>query len=377
MAARPRGDARARVRLRADTRERIRGGLLDWYKRAHRDLPWRRTSDPYRIWLSEAMLQQTRVETVIPYYERFCARFPDVEALATADEQDVLREWAGLGYYARARNLKRAAEIMLRDHDGQVPREPDALAALPGVGPYTVGALRSIAFKEPAAIVDGNVKRVISRLLAEKQLDAAEVWKIAAALVPEKEPDLFNQALMELGALVCTPRSPACALCPVRACCRAARTAAPVDSPARTRRRPPPEVRAVCGLLWRRRGDALLMLRRPSRGLLGGLWEMPSEPGRDPGALAAALRERVGLVTTPGRQLGQVRHVFTHRALTLDVLELRLESGRLRPTRPGGEGADDARWCTPAQASELPLSRLTRKALRCAGAFAEDLGTSA
>ncbi len=351
-----------RLRRRLATRK-IRRRLLDWYRRVHRDLPWRRTSDPYRIWLSEAMLQQTRVETVIPYYEQFCAAFPDVEALATADEQDVLREWAGLGYYARARNLRKAAQVMLRDHAGQVPREAEALAALPGVGPYTVGAVRSIAFKEPAPIVDGNVSRVLSRWLAEPALSSAELWDLAAELVPKKDPDLFNQSLMELGATVCTPRKPQCPICPVDAACQAAKTDDPEDFPAPKKKPSVRRVRAVCGVLRRKRDGALLMWRRPSKGLLGGLWEMPSDTGDDVGPLLRELHERFGLLAQPGPSLGLVKHVFTHRSLSLRVRELRLESGRLR------RAGDGARWCGPAELLELPLSKLTRKALDCADAL--------
>ena len=178
-------------------RDLIRRQLLAWYRSAQRDLPWRRTRDPYRIWLSETMLQQTRVDSVIPYYERFLERFPDVQALALADEQDVLRAWSGLGYYARARNLKRAAECIVRDHAGELPRAAEQLAALPGVGPYTVGAIRSIAFGERAAVVDGNVARVLSRLLAAPELAPAHLWRIAAELVPRAAPDQFNQALLD------------------------------------------------------------------------------------------------------------------------------------------------------------------------------------
>ncbi len=345
--------------LEASTRNRIRRRLLSWYKRSRRDLPWRRTDDPYRIWLSEAMLQQTRVETVIPYYERFCERFPTVEALAAADEQDVLREWAGLGYYARARNLRRAAQIVVAEHGGRVPSDADALSALPGVGPYTVGALRSIAFAQPAAIVDGNVTRVISRLFAEPHLPTASVWKIAAQLVPGKEPGLFNQGLMELGATLCTPRQARCCSCPLRDDCAAGALGTPEKFPAPRTKPRVPEVNAICGLL-RRRDGALLMMRRPARGLLGGLWEMPSVLGEDPRALVEQIALATGLNSQAGPKLGGVRHVFSHRALTLSVLELRRVSGRLRSAL-----SDRVRWCSRAELSQLPLSKLTRKALAC------------
>jgi A/G-specific adenine glycosylase len=330
--------------------------LVAWYRRARRDLPWRRTSDPYRIWLSETMLQQTRVETVIPYYERFLARFPTLDALAAADEEDVLREWAGLGYYARARNLHRAAGAVVRDHEGVVPRDAAALAALPGVGRYTTGALRSIAFGERAALVDGNVKRVLARLSAWRAPTAAQTWRLAEALVPEKDAGDWNQALMELGATVCTPRRPTCLLCPVESLCGALRSGDPERFPTAAQRAAVRPVRALAGLVERR--GRVLLVRRPSRGLLGGLWELPNAEGGDAEALVAALRERTGIRTAPGGVLGQVRHRFTHRDLRLEVMRLTDSGGRLRPAV-----RREARFCGAAELARLPLSALAKKAL--------------
>ena len=330
--------------------------LLAWYRLARRDLPWRRTRDPYRIWLSETMLQQTRVDTVVPYYERFVARFPSVLALASADEEDVLREWAGLGYYARARNLRRAAAEVVRDHGGELPRDAAALASLPGVGRYTVGALRSIAFGEPAAVVDGNVKRVFARLQAVSAQSDAEVWRLADSLVPEAEPGDWNQALMELGATVCTPRRPACPTCPVASLCAACARGDPERFPAPAKRATVRPVRAVAGLVTR--AGRVLLVRRPSRGLLGGLWELPNVEGADPLALVAALRARTGVRTSIGASLGRVRHQFTHRNLALEVLRLDDAGGRLsRAARA------EARFCSAADLARLPLSKLTKKAL--------------
>jgi A/G-specific adenine glycosylase len=330
--------------------------LIDWYRVARRDLPWRRTRDPYRIWLSETMLQQTRVETVVPYYERFLARFPSVDALASADEEDVLREWAGLGYYARARNLHRAAAAVVRDHGGELPRDAAALASLPGVGRYTVGALRSIAFGEAAALVDGNVKRVFARLRAARELADTEVWRLAEALVPEKGPGDWNQALMELGATVCTPRKPACLLCPVTAFCAARAQGDPERFPAPAKRAKAKPVRAIAGLCTR--AGRVLLVRRPSHGLLGGLWELPNVEGADAGTLVAALRARTGMATSIGPSLGLLRHQFTHRDLALEVVRLENAGGRLaRAARA------EARFCSAADLERLPLSKLTKKAL--------------
>jgi len=340
-------------------RDAIRRRLAAWYRRAHRDLPWRRTDDPYRIWLSETMLQQTRVETVIPYYERFLARFPTIDALAAADEEDVLRLWAGLGYYARARNLHRAAQQIAKEHGGALPRDAEALASLPGVGRYTLGALRSLVWKEPAPIVDGNVRRVLARLFADDSSDDAEAWRLAGALVPAKDPDVFNQALMELGATLCTPRAPRCGVCPLAAPCEARRRGDAEAFPAKRTRAAVREVRAVAGVLVRR--GRTLLLRRPSRGLLGGLWELPNVEGRDPAALVARVRERTGLEVAPGAALGGLAHAFTHRALELDVIALEDRGGRL-----DARVRAEARLCTPGEIDDLPLSRLMKKALALA-----------
>ncbi len=339
-------------------RAALRRRLLDWYAKHRRDLPWRRTGDPYRIWLSEAMLQQTRVETVIPYYQRFLARFPDIEALADADEQDVLKAWEGLGYYSRARNLKRAAEQVVAEHSGQLPSQAEDLDALPGIGPYTSGAIRSIAFGQAAPVVDGNVKRVLSRWLAEPALTERELWAAAADLVPEAAPGDFNQALMELGATVCLPRAPLCLTCPVRPLCNASASGQPENFPAPRKKAPPPEVRALSGLLRAQRGGRLLMLRRPSRGLLGGLWEIPSVAGDATEPLIEQLDSQ-GLRVVAREPLGEVRHVFTHRALTLRVVALERVAGRLR----AGADPDQARWCTRREIEALPLSRLMQKVL--------------
>jgi A/G-specific adenine glycosylase len=351
------------ARLAPSRRDAIRRRLLGWYARGRRDLPWRKTRDPFRIWLSETMLQQTRVETVVPYYERFLERFPTVEALALADEEDVLREWAGLGYYGRARNLKRAAELVVRDHGGRIPRDAEALHALPGVGRYTAGAVRSIAFRERAGLVDGNVGRVLARVQALASPGAGTLWSLAEGLVPDKHPGDFNQSLMELGATVCTPRSPACLICPLAEICRGRRSGSPERFPAARPRAQPRRMEAIAGVVRERtRRDAVLLVRRPSRGLLGGLWELPNVEGSDAAALRSFLRERLGMRTRTGTHLGRVEHVFTHRVLTLELVELKHTSGEL----PARDGAS-ARWCVEADLGALPLSALMVKSLSLAG----------
>ena len=343
----------------------MRAALLAWYRRERRDLPWRRTRDPWAIWVSETMLQQTRVETVIPYYERFLARFPTVEALADAEPDELMQHWAGLGYYSRARNLQAAAKQVARVHGGRVPSELDALLALPGVGRYTAGALASIAFERPAPIVDGNVARVLARLL-DLDLDvrspAAQrlLWREAEALAAGEAPGDLNQALMELGALVCAPRAPRCLPCPLRGECRGLAAGRAESLPVKGAKAAPRAVEAVAALLAR--GSRVLAVRRPPSGLLGGLWELPGgdlAAGEAPAAgLARVLRERVGLAPARVAAVGAVEHGFTHRTLTLHVFRAEARSGRVRRKE-----LDAHRWLPRAALAELPLSAVAKKAI--------------
>ena len=346
-------------------RAALRAALLTWYRTHRRDLPWRRTRDPYAIWVSEAMLQQTRVETVIPYYERFLARFPDVAALATADLDDVTALWAGLGYYSRARNLHRAARLLMECHAGRLPDDVDALRELPGVGRYTAGALASIAFDKPAPIVDGNVARVLARLLAiegdlRSSANQARLWSEAEALARGDDPGALNQGLMELGATVCTPRAPRCSACPcVRHC--AARAQGRVEElPVRARSTAVSRVDGVAAFLVRH--DRVLAVQRPQRGLLGGLWELPGgelHDGEVPArALERILREGVGLDLRRAEPLGTIEHAFTHRQLRVHVYRGAVDAGRVRR-----KGWDAHRWVSRSAFAELPLGGPTRKAL--------------
>jgi A/G-specific adenine glycosylase len=346
-------------------RAALRAALVAWYRAHRRDLPWRRTRDPYAIWISEAMLQQTRVETVIPYYERFLARFPDVAALATAELDDVTALWAGLGYYSRARNLHRAARQVMERHAGQLPDDVDALRELPGVGRYTAGALASIAFDKPAPIVDGNVARVLARLLAlggdvRSRETQDRLWREAEALARGDDPGATNQALMELGATVCTPRSPRCSACPWTRACAARAQGRAEELPKKSRASEPKRIEAVAAFL--ERGGRVLAVQRPQRGLLGGLWELPGgeiASGEPPElALARALHGGLGLGISNVRPLGQVEHAFTHRLLRLHVYRAGPREGRVRRT-----GWEAHRWIAVAALGALPVGGPTRKAL--------------
>lgn len=352
--------------------EEIRRTIVAWYRAGHRDLPWRRTRDPYRIWLSEAMCQQTRVETAIPYYERFLALFPTVADLAAAELDSVLAAWAGLGYYSRARNLHATASEVVRRYEGTFPDTVEALMALPGIGRYTAGAVASIAFGHPAPIVDGNARRVLCRLFAlegdpsRPPLDGL-LWEVAAALVPASAAGDFNQGMMELGARICTPRSPSCHTCPVAARCEALRLGRVGAIPPVRGRPPAREVERV-GLAVRDPRGALLMARRPPRGLLGGLWELPGgEVGAGESPTEAAARLAEGSLALGAGVLvarGPVEHRFTHLRMVLWVLETR-GAGSLAPS-PFAE-YDAVEFLGPAERAALGLSALALRSLHLLG----------
>ena len=338
-----------------EARRALRRMLLDWYRREKRDLPWRASRDPYRVWISEAMLQQTRVETVIGYYARFLERFPSVRALARAPTDAVLAAWSGLGYYRRARSLREAARAVVDRHGGRFPREREALLALPGIGAYTAGAIASIAFDRPEPLVDGNVARVFSRLFA---LDGApdtapqreRLWSIAARLVPDRGAGEWNQALMELGALVCLPRAPACGRCPLATRCRALAQGRVEELPHRGQRAEPIAVEAV--VLVVRRGERWLLERRPARGRMAGLWQMPTIEGRRSGGALFPRRPPASIRT--GGKLCEVRHTITRHRIRAVLRRGTLASGRL---------AAPLAWVSGRDLDSLPLTGMTRKCL--------------
>jgi A/G-specific adenine glycosylase len=294
--------------------------LLDFYDAHGRALPWRSSRDPYAILVSEMMAQQTRVETVIPYYRRWLDRFPTVEALALAPEDDVLKAWEGLGYYSRARNLHRAAKVVREEHDGRLPDTVSALRDLPGIGPYTAGAVASIAFSRAEPAVDGNVRRVYARLFDQASPSPHEVTRWATEVVDPGRPGDFNQALMELGATVCVPRRPSCHACPVAIRCRALAEGT-VELRPRPKKRAAVrrELRQVVVLLRGGEVPEVLMTRRPGEGLLAGLWEFPSrliEPLGDPGDWIGEMTRELDLRAHVEPPLPEVSHLFTHLHVT-------------------------------------------------------------
>jgi A/G-specific adenine glycosylase len=346
-------------------RQQIQERLLGWSRAHGRDLPWRGERDPYRIWVSEVMLQQTRVETVIPYYRRFLSRFPTLRALAEAELDEVLKAWEGLGYYARARNLRRAARRVLEDHDGQLPAHRDALLALPGIGPYTVGAILSLAFGQDAAVLDGNVRRVLSRLFAidsDPRLAATRrrLWSLAKALLPPGQAGPFNEGLMDLGATICTARDPRCTECPLSEVCQGVQAGNPEKYPARVPRRPLPHYEVAAGVIWR--GDQLLISKRHTDDLLGGLWELPGGT-RESGetlekCLVREVREELGIEITVGDLMMTLRHAYTHFRVTLHVFQCRYLSGE-----PQALGCADWRWVRPGELDDFAFPAADRRIL--------------
>ncbi|MBC8006721.1 MAG: A/G-specific adenine glycosylase [Prolixibacteraceae bacterium] len=344
------------------------GRVIEWQQLSGRhDLPWQRTRDPYRIWLSEIMLQQTQVAAVVPYYGRFLARFPDLAGLAAAEEDDVLALWSGLGYYARGRNLHRAARMIMHSHAGVFPKAFEEIVALPGIGRSTAGAISVFAFGVRQPILDGNVKRVFARTLGiagfpgEKKIETA-MWAQAAALLPPNNIETYTQGLMDLGAGVCTIARPRCDVCPLQEVCVAKRENRISELPTSRPTRPMPEKSTVMLIL--QRDHEVLLEKRPAPGIWGGLWSFPEIA--DLGDAARALYARFGLEATSEGTLPDVNHGFTHYALTITPALLRVTRLEPRAHSPGHV------WLTPADAIEAAVPAPVRKILRRLQALQED-----
>lgn len=348
--------------IRVDTAP-FRRRLLAWYRRHRRDLPWRRTRDPYAIVLSELMLQQTQVATVVPYFQRFLERFPDLQTLAGAGAQSVLHAWSGLGYYRRARNLHLFAKKVMEEYDGNVPADPEELRKLPGVGPYTAAAVASIAFNQPFACVDGNVVRVIARLTCEPGDPAGrparkriEQW--ADRLLARKAPGDFNQALMELGATLCRPKSPACAECPVSRFCCACQRARQESYPCLAPRRSSIALEEWCGVVLRR--GRVLLLQRPETSRWAGMWEFPHDRRRGNESVVTGLRRIVlrqcGLHIDRVMGAGLVRYTFTHHRFAMRWARCRCPRGAVHVV-----GHTRFRWLRIEELADFPLSSPHRR----------------
>ncbi len=324
--------------------------LLDWYQKCKRDLPWRRTSDPYKIWVSEVMLQQTQVEQVLPYYAKFLEAFPDIKSVATAPLPDILKIWEGMGYYARTRNVKMAADIIVNEYTGQIPRTHDELIKIPGIGPYTAAAIASIAFNETYPVVDGNVMRVLARLLKiedppNKKGIKSKFVQAAKNLMPETRAGDFNQAMMELGALVCTPHKPKCPQCPINFFCQAYQTMKdPSVLPIRAPNKDKPHYDVAVGIIWKK--GKILIDRRPEEGLLGGLWEFPGGKQETGETLEACLerevREEMEIKIRVQGPFLTVPHAYSHFKVTLHAFQCQHLEGEPRPKK-----AIEWKWVYP------------------------------
>ncbi len=344
----------------------FRRRLLPWFRAHARTMPWRDRPTPYHVWISEIMLQQTQVATVIPYFERFIARFPDVATLAAAEETEVLRFWEGLGYYRRARQLHQAARKIVAEHNGQFPRDREAVRALPGVGRYTAGAILSIAFEAREPIVEANTKRVLSRLLAyrgDPEATAGQqlLWRMAEEILPRKEVGAFNQALMELGSEVCTPRTPACHACPVQPLCPTSAAGLQDEIPPRKKKPAYEDVTEAAVII--RRGARLFVRQRGEGERWAGLWDFPRFPlANDPGepspdVLTRNVRDLTGLTIEPTRRLATLKHGVTRFRITLHCYEARHVSGSTARRGPTA-------WLRPAELADYPLSVTGRKISR-------------
>jgi A/G-specific adenine glycosylase len=341
--------------------------LLAWYDANAAALPWRGSKDPYQVWLSEIMLQQTQVETVKPYYARFLAAYPTVFDLAAAPLDDVLKLWEGLGYYSRARSLHRAADIVANQMLGQFPTSAEGLETLPGIGRYTAGAIASIAFGEYVPVLDGNVIRVFARLIDLKEdvtrTDIREkLWSLAEWWLPDTRPGDYNQALMELGRTVCKPRKPLCNECPIRTHCLAFQRGTQAQRPVKKPRAKTPHHNVAAGIIWNEDGQVLIA-QRPLDGLLGGLWEFPGgkqEPGESlPDCLRRELREELGIEVDVGDLFTVVQHGFTHFKITLHAFTCRYRSGE-----PQALGVRNWAWVLPADFMRYSFGKADREVIR-------------
>jgi A/G-specific adenine glycosylase len=324
----------------AAEKRNIQKSLLGWFDREQRDMPWRRTGDPYPIWVSEIMLQQTQVKTVIPYFERWMKSFPTLQKLARSREETVLKHWEGLGYYSRARNLHRAAKIVVKELKGRVPDTYDTLIELPGIGRYTAGAIMSIAFDQPVPVLDGNVKRVLSRLFVMQgngvpSAHENRLWETSADLVPAKRPGDFNQAMMELGATVCLPKKPLCLVCPLQKRCEAQQQGVVEKFPAPKIRAQTKKIEVSAAVITR--GGKVYIQQRLHGGLMGGLWEFPGgkrqQDETEEACLKREIKEELGVPVTIAKKLMTIKHSYTQFRVTLNVFWCPWKSGRIRATQ--------------------------------------------
>jgi A/G-specific adenine glycosylase len=340
--------------------------LLEWYALQGRKMPWRGSKDPYAIWVSEIMLQQTRVETVLPYFERWMSRFPSVSALGAASEQELLVLWEGLGYYSRARNLHKAARVVLEKYNGEIPHELSGLLGLPGIGRYTAGAIASMAFGLDVPTLDGNIRRVLARVFnvmeqADSPAGEKILWKLAEQNLPPGRAGDANQALMDLGAMICLPKNPRCLMCPLAELCLARQLGIQEQLPILKPKAEVPHFVVTAAVLGR--DGKVLLAKRPSKGLLGGMWEFPGGKIEADETLEACLsreiREELDVAIQVGLPYGVYQHAYTHFSITLHAFLCKLLDGEPKPIE-----AAELAWVSPAELVHYPMGKVDRQIAR-------------
>jgi A/G-specific adenine glycosylase len=336
--------------------------LLAWFAAHRRDLPWRHTHTPYAVWVAEIMAQQTRLESMLPYYQRWMERFPTVFDLAAASQQDVLNLWEGLGYYSRARNLHKAAGIVIQEHNGELPSDVESLRSLPGIGRYTAGAIASLAFGLDEPAVDGNVKRVLARVfMVEEPVDSTlgekRIWALASENLPPGQAGEYNQALMELGALICLPNAPDCSHCPVNEDCRAHAAGRQADLPVKKVKGKIPHYTVTAAVI--RKDGRVLIAQRPQDEMFGGMWEFPGGGLEDGETLQTCLKreikEELGVKIRVNEEIGVFKATYSHFRVTLHAFACALRGGRPRSLQ-----VDDFRWVTLNELEDFPMGKLDR-----------------
>lgn len=345
--------------------ESIQKIILNWYEENKRSLPWRINAEPYRVWISEIMLQQTRVDSVIPYYDRWMARFPDLQSLAASDEQTVLQLWEGLGYYSRARCILKTARIVMENYGGAFPDDPDILRKLPGIGPYSAGAIASIAFQKPVPALDGNIRRILCRFRDFVEPIAPDsmkkLWKMADEFLDKAHPGDFNQALMDFGSAVCLPSNPHCEECPIQKSCQAFQNHTIEDRPLLKKKEPVPHYIVTAAVIFRNENQEVLIAQRPADHLLGSLWEFPGgklEKGETlQQCLEREIREELNVKIEAGAAFGIYHHAYTHFKVTLHAFLCRMAASE----NPQPLCAQELRWVALESLKDYPMGKIDRK----------------
>lgn len=335
--------------------------LLDWYHQVCYEFPWRNVNDPYAIWLSEVMLQQTRVSTVIPYYKRWISIFPDIQSVANSNLDIILKQWEGLGYYARARNFHRACQISVNLYDGDIPHKPTEFSKLPGVGPYISAAVMSIAFNVPVPAIDVNTIRVVSRLNSIKlpyPKSKKNIYSLCLKLIDSNRPGEFNQAVMDLGREICTPNNPSCYVCPVKNHCSAHLNNVVAKYPVKVKKTRAPHYYVAVGIIWK--NNRILISKRNESGMLGGLWEFPGGKIKigetSPDCVIREVQEELDVLVSPIFHAKRVKHAYSHFSITMDAYHCQFKGGTPRPL-----GCSDFRWVFPHEIQKMAFPSASRK----------------